>query len=69
MQNVSNFSPPFSGLPPFNVALFEAKARRGLSFDQIAKQIGKDEIWVAAAFYGQVIQDTITDHHRSLILV
>lgn len=26
----------------------------GLTFDQIAKAIGKDEVWVAAAFYGQV---------------
>jgi len=50
MQNASGFS----GLSPFHVALFEAKARKGLSFDQIAKRIGKDEIWVAAAFYGQV---------------
>ncbi|KAF8707328.1 hypothetical protein AX14_013614 [Amanita brunnescens Koide BX004] len=40
-------------LPPFNVKLFEAKARKGLSFDEIAKAIGKDEVWLAAAFYGQ----------------
>ena len=33
---------------------FEAKAKKGLTFDQIAKAIGKDEVWVAAAFYGQV---------------
>jgi cyanate lyase len=26
----------------------------GLTFDQIAKAIGKDEIWVASGFYGQV---------------
>jgi len=26
----------------------------GLTFDQIAQAIGRDEIWVAAAFYGQV---------------
>jgi cyanate lyase len=26
----------------------------GLTFDQIAKAIGRDEVWVAAAFYGQV---------------
>jgi cyanate lyase len=26
----------------------------GLTFDQIAKSIGRDEVWVAAAFYGQV---------------
>jgi cyanate lyase len=26
----------------------------GLTFDDIAKAIGRDEVWVAAAFYGQV---------------
>lgn len=26
----------------------------GLTFDEIAKALGKDEVWVAAAFYGQV---------------
>ncbi|KIY72997.1 Cyanase [Cylindrobasidium torrendii FP15055 ss-10] len=44
---------PYANLPPINVALFEAKARRGLSFDEIAKAIEKDEVWVASAFYGQ----------------
>jgi len=39
--------------PPINVALFQAKARKGLTFDQIATEIGKDEVWLAAAFYGQ----------------
>ena len=26
----------------------------GLTFDQIAKAIGRDEVWVASAFYAQV---------------
>lgn len=26
----------------------------GLSFEKLAEAIGRDEIWVAAAFYGQV---------------
>ncbi|KLO06830.1 Cyanase [Schizopora paradoxa] len=43
----------FSELPPIFAQLSEAKARKGLTFDQIAKAIGKDEVWVAAAFYGQ----------------
>jgi cyanate lyase len=30
------------------------KFSKGLSFDEIAKAIGKDEVWLAAAFYGQV---------------
>ncbi|KAL1662826.1 cyanate lyase C-terminal domain-containing protein [Schizophyllum commune] len=37
--------------------LFEAKARKGLTFDEIAKAVGRDEVWVAAAFYGQANPD------------
>ncbi|KAI9454700.1 cyanate lyase C-terminal domain-containing protein [Russula earlei] len=33
--------------------LFGAKARRGWTFEQIAQAINKDEVWVAALFYGQ----------------
>lgn len=44
---------PYADLPAASSALFQAKARRGLTFDQIAKAIGKDEVWLAAAFYGQ----------------
>ncbi|KAJ7676591.1 cyanate lyase C-terminal domain-containing protein [Mycena polygramma] len=44
---------PYVDLPSINSTLFEAKARKGLTFDEIAKAIGKDEVWTAAAFYGQ----------------
>ncbi|KAF9007513.1 cyanate lyase C-terminal domain-containing protein [Cyathus striatus] len=44
---------PYADLPSISAKLFEAKARKGLTFDQIAKEIGKDEVWLAAAFYGQ----------------
>lgn len=44
---------PFADLPPIYAMLAEAKAEKGLTFDQIAKAIGKDEVWVASAFYGQ----------------
>jgi cyanate lyase len=27
---------------------------KGLTFEQIGKEINKDEVWVAALFYGQV---------------
>ncbi|KAJ7659905.1 cyanate lyase C-terminal domain-containing protein [Mycena rosella] len=37
-------SVPYSDLPSTHSKLFEAKA---------CKSIGKDEVWVAAAFYGQ----------------
>ncbi|KAF8071604.1 cyanate lyase C-terminal domain-containing protein [Lyophyllum atratum] len=46
-------APPYAGLPAFSAKLFEAKARKGLTFDAIAQKIGKDEVWLAAAFYGQ----------------
>ncbi|EAU85164.2 hypothetical protein CC1G_06180 [Coprinopsis cinerea okayama7 len=38
---------------PAHTVLFEAKARKGISFEQIGKAIGRDEVWVASAFYGQ----------------
>ncbi|KAJ7260371.1 cyanate lyase C-terminal domain-containing protein [Mycena haematopus] len=44
---------PYADLPSTNSKLFEAKARKGLTFDAISKAIGKDEVWTAAAFYGQ----------------
>ncbi|KAL8939294.1 MAG: hypothetical protein Q9216_003429 [Gyalolechia sp. 2 TL-2023] len=33
--------------------LFEAKAQKQLTFEQIAKEIGRNEVAVAAIFYGQ----------------
>lgn len=33
--------------------LFRAKAHLGLTFEQIAQAVNKDEVWVAALFYGQ----------------
>jgi len=44
---------PFTDLPPICAALFEAKARKGLTFDQIGQALGRDEVWVASLFYGQ----------------
>ncbi|KAF8636794.1 hypothetical protein AX17_003256 [Amanita inopinata Kibby_2008] len=35
------------------IARHQLKRDEGLTFDQIAKAIGKDEVWLAAAFYGQ----------------
>ena len=34
--------------------VFIIPASVGLTFDQIAKDIGRNEVWLAAAFYGQV---------------
>ncbi|KAJ7760847.1 hypothetical protein DFH07DRAFT_740427, partial [Mycena maculata] len=44
---------PTTILPAINSVLFEAKARKCLTFDEIAKALWKGEVWVAAAFYGQ----------------
>ncbi|EMD31279.1 hypothetical protein CERSUDRAFT_89134 [Gelatoporia subvermispora B] len=44
---------PFTDLPPICAALFEAKAKKGLTFDAIGKAVGRDEVWVASLFYGQ----------------
>ncbi|KAJ1989551.1 Cyanate hydratase [Dimargaris cristalligena] len=40
-------------LPPGCQKLLEAKCRSGLTFEAIAKKVGRDEVWVAALFYGQ----------------
>ncbi|KAG8714893.1 Cyanate hydratase [Ceratobasidium sp. 394] len=46
-------SPVLPGLPPACRQLMDAKARKGMSFADVGKAIGKDEIWTAALFYGQ----------------
>ncbi|KAJ3555052.1 hypothetical protein NM688_g2784 [Phlebia brevispora] len=46
-------SEPFNNLPAICTSLFEAKARKGYTFEQIGEKIGRDEVWVASAFYGQ----------------
>jgi len=50
---VNTASEPFADLPPICAALFEAKAKKGATFADIAKAIGRDEVWVAAMFYAQ----------------
>ncbi|KAH8109571.1 Cyanase, partial [Phellopilus nigrolimitatus] len=52
-QVSSTGNSPFAEIPPIFTQLAEAKARKGLSFEQIAQAIGRNEVWVAAAFYGQ----------------
>ncbi|TFK22753.1 Cyanase [Coprinopsis marcescibilis] len=44
---------PYSDIASANALLFQAKARKGISFEKIAEALGRDEVWVAAAFYGQ----------------
>ena len=38
-------------LSPLTEKLLAAKQRKGLSFADLSKQVGRNEIWVAAAFY------------------
>ncbi|CAG8683617.1 14440_t:CDS:2 [Funneliformis caledonium] len=40
-------------LPTLCQTLFEAKAAKRITFADIGKKIDKDEVWVAAVFYGQ----------------
>jgi len=40
-------------LPASSPTLFEAKAKKNLSFEAIGKEIGRNEVAVAALFYGQ----------------
>ncbi|CBX98748.1 Cyanate hydratase [Plenodomus lingam] len=42
-------------LPPSSISLFEAKKKKNLSFEAIAKHVGRDEVAVAALFYGQAM--------------
>ncbi|KAF2654623.1 Cyanase [Lophiostoma macrostomum CBS 122681] len=40
-------------LPASSPTLFEAKKKKNLSFETIAKEVGRDEVAIAAMFYGQ----------------
>lgn len=44
---------PWASLPSICVQLAQAKARKGLTYEEIGKAIGRDEVWVAAVFYAQ----------------
>ena len=40
-------------LPAYSKPLFDAKAEKKLTFEQIAQELGRSEVAVAALFYGQ----------------
>lgn len=50
---VSSTAEPFSQLPPILHRLHEAKAFKGLSFESLAKTLGRNEVYTASLFYGQ----------------
>lgn len=55
LQTLTNFlqSSLRDRLPVQAPTLFEAKAAKNLTFEDIAKQLGRNEVAVAAIFYGQ----------------
>ncbi|KAH9032662.1 cyanate lyase C-terminal domain-containing protein [Lactarius pseudohatsudake] len=62
--SISASNAPYRDLPVASSSLFSAKAKKGLTFEQIGKAIDKDEVWVAALFYGQA--KATDDELRSL---
>ncbi|OAL44557.1 cyanate hydratase [Pyrenochaeta sp. DS3sAY3a] len=42
-------------LPPSSPTLFEAKKQKNLTFEAIAKHVGREEVAIAALFYGQAM--------------
>ncbi|CAG8529455.1 21535_t:CDS:10 [Rhizophagus irregularis] len=57
-----------SKLPLMCQTLFEAKAAKKLTFADIGKKINKDEVWVAAVFYGQAKPDESDLKELSIVL-
>ncbi|MCJ1463600.1 Cyanate hydratase [Pseudocyphellaria aurata] len=54
MTTISTFDSSLASiLPVQSKALFEAKAHKKLTFEDIAKELGRNEVAVAAIFYGQ----------------
>jgi cyanate lyase len=42
-------------LPPSSPTLFDAKKKKNLTFEAIGKEVGRDEVAIAALFYGQAM--------------
>jgi cyanate lyase len=55
-------------LPPSSPTLFEAKKKKNLSFEAIAKEVGRDEVAIAALFYGQAMASSEDIQKLSKIL-
>ncbi|OZJ06991.1 hypothetical protein BZG36_00190 [Bifiguratus adelaidae] len=53
METSPKANPQFAKLPPICQTLFEAKKKKKISFEKIGQKIGRNEVWVAAVFYGQ----------------
>jgi cyanate lyase len=46
-------------------ALLCAKERKGITFEQLGKELGHNEMWVAALFYGQAQVPLSSSCHHS----
>nr|CAG8436246.1 4255_t:CDS:10 [Entrophospora candida] len=57
-----------SKLPSICQKLFEGKNAKKITFNDIAKKLGRDEVWVAAVFYGQAKPDEDDLKKLSVIL-
>ena len=44
---------PGLAMSPINAELFAAKQAKGLTFADLEQALGRDEVWIAALFYGQ----------------
>lgn len=55
-------------LPPSSTTLFEAKKEKNLTFEDIAKEVGRDEVAIAALFYGQAMASPEDINKLALIL-
>jgi len=52
-MDTKDLTGPFAHLPPVLQLLHEAKAKKNVTFADLASHLGKAEMYVAALFYGQ----------------
>lgn len=53
-------------IPEISQKLFAAKKAKGLTFSDLEKLLGRDEVWISAVFYGQA--SASVDEASKLIL-
>ncbi|GAA6006747.1 hypothetical protein JCM11491_003167 [Sporobolomyces phaffii] len=50
-------------LPAAHQSLFAQKKAKKLTFEEIGDSLERDEVWVAALFYGQSLEDAFGEDH------
>lgn len=53
-------------LSPVSQQLLEAKRKKNLTFADIGQQLGHDEVWIAALFYGQASLPNDAEYQKLL---